>query len=61
MNELVDEVTLMELYGKPFAAAAARTAGYMCAYNLINGKYACENPHTLGGMLKGRTTSRASS
>ena len=53
VNELVDEVTLMELYGKPFAAAAARTAGYMCAYNLINGKYACENPHTLGGMLKG--------
>ena len=33
VNELVDEVTLMELYGKPFAAAAART-GYMCAYNL---------------------------
>ena len=29
VNELVDEVTLMELYGKLLAAAAARTAGYM--------------------------------
>jgi hypothetical protein len=31
VNELIDEKTLMELYGPPFAAAAQYTAGYMCA------------------------------
>lgn len=53
-NAVVDEKTLMELYAPPFAAAAeADVAGYMCAYNLINGKYACENHETLRTMLKG--------
>jgi len=54
VNEVVDEVTSMELYGPPFgAAAAAGTSGFMCSYNLINGVYACENEQTLKTMLKG--------
>ena len=32
---------------------APHVAGYMCAYNRINDKYACENEHTLNEMLKG--------
>lgn len=45
----------MELYGPPFAAAAkAGIAGYMCAYNRVNGVYACENHDVLRTMLKGR-------
>ena len=45
-NEVVDEVTAMELYGPPFGAAAtAGTSGFMCSYNLINGVYgACFAP-----------------
>lgn len=31
VNELVDEATLMELYGPPFAAAVQESAGVMCA------------------------------
>ena len=34
-------------------AAAHNVAGYMCAYNRINGKWACEQPETLKTMLKG--------
>ena len=54
MNELVPEQLLMELYGPPFAAAVAHAAGVMCAYNRVNGHYACENNFTLRTMLKGR-------
>lgn len=39
VNELVDEQTIMELYAPPFEAAAPIVAGYMCAYNRINGTY----------------------
>eukprot|EP00935_MAST-01C_sp_MAST-1C-sp1_P000813 g813.t1 len=53
INEIVDEQTLMELYAPPFEAVAPHTACYMCAYNRINGAYACENEHTLKTMLKG--------
>jgi beta-glucosidase len=53
VNEVVDEVTMMELYGKPFDAAVQHAAGVMCAYNRINGDWACENKHTLRKMLKG--------
>lgn len=54
VNELVPEKLLMELYGPPFAATVANSAGVMCAYNRVNGVYACENPLTLKTMLKGR-------
>ena len=40
-------------YAPPFEAAAPIVAGYMCAYNRINGKWACENKETLTTMLKG--------
>mmetsp|Transcript_46634 Transcript_46634/g.129611 ORF Transcript_46634/g.129611 Transcript_46634/m.129611 type:complete len:592 (-) Transcript_46634:489-2264(-) len=54
VNEIVDEKTIMELYAPPFATAAAHNvAGYMCAYNRINGVWACEQPETLKTMLKG--------
>jgi len=54
VNELVDERTLMELYGPPFRAAVQHASGVMCAYNRINGVYACENELTQMTMLKGR-------
>ncbi len=54
VNEIVDEQLLMELYGPPFAAAVANASGVMCAYNLVNGVYACQNPFTLRTMLRGR-------
>ena len=54
VNELVPEKLLMELYGPPFNAAVQNAAGVMCAYNRVNGVYACENPFTLKTMLKGR-------
>ena len=54
MNEIVDEKLLMELYGPPFAAAVRASAGVMCAYNRVNGVYACENAFTLKTMLKQR-------
>jgi beta-glucosidase len=53
VNEVVDEVTMMELYGPPFRAAVQKAAGVMCAYNRINGEWACENKRTLRKMLKG--------
>ncbi len=54
VNELVQEKLLMELYGPPFAAAVNGAASVMCAYNLVNGIYACENPFTLRTMLRER-------
>jgi len=53
VNAVVDEVTFMELYGPPFEAAAKNAAGFMCAYNLVNGVYACESEQTLKTVLKG--------
>ena len=63
VNEIVDEKTLMELYSPAFGAAASNvdvhgqpstqgTSGYMCAYNRINGDWACEQPLTLKNVLK---------
>ena len=45
VNELVDEKTIMELYGVPFGAAAkAGVASYMCAY--VSGA-SCRKNHCL--------------
>jgi beta-glucosidase len=53
VNEVVDEKTLMELYSPPFETAAKhQVAGYMCAYNRVNGEYACEQPDTLKSLLR---------
>ena len=50
---MVDEKTIMELYGPPFASAVTKAAGVMCSYNRINGDWACKNEQTLKTMLKG--------
>lgn len=53
MSSNVDERTLVELYLPPFEAAVEAGVGaVMCGYNRINGRWACEDPTTLG-LLKG--------
>ncbi|WP_123940161.1 MULTISPECIES: beta-glucosidase [unclassified Frondihabitans] len=50
----IDDRTLHEVYSLPFAIANSigHPAGVMCSYNQVNGKYACENPELLNGLLK---------
>ena len=50
----VDERTLREVYLPHFEAAVkeARVGSVMCAYNRVNGQYACENRHLLTDILK---------
>ncbi|MBA3943736.1 MAG: glycoside hydrolase family 3 C-terminal domain-containing protein [Herpetosiphonaceae bacterium] len=54
VNAQVDERTLQEIYTLPFASAVkdGNVAAAMCAYNKINGTYACENTHLLTDILK---------
>ena len=53
-NVAIDERTLHELYLPPFEAAVnAGVASVMCAYNKINGDWACENPELLDRTLRG--------
>ncbi|HYK99809.1 MAG TPA: family 16 glycoside hydrolase, partial [Steroidobacteraceae bacterium] len=50
----VDERTLREVYLAPFAAVSrAGVASIMCAYNRINGTYACDDEALLNGVLRG--------
>jgi len=52
LSSNIDDRTLHELYLWPFAdAVRAGTASVMCAYNRVNGKYACNDEETLS-MLK---------
>eukprot|EP00443_Scrippsiella_acuminata_P110242 CAMPEP_0115724212 /NCGR_PEP_ID=MMETSP0272-20121206/80658_1 /TAXON_ID=71861 /ORGANISM="Scrippsiella trochoidea, Strain CCMP3099" /LENGTH=256 /DNA_ID=CAMNT_0003167421 /DNA_START=1 /DNA_END=767 /DNA_ORIENTATION=- len=52
-NSQVDQRTLWEVYYPPFQAAAdAGCAAAMCGYNLVNGKYACDNEDILVRDLK---------
>jgi beta-glucosidase len=54
INVNVDERTLHEIELRGFEAAV-RTAGtgsVMCAYNSVNGKFACENPTLLTEILR---------
>jgi beta-glucosidase len=54
ISSVVDERTLREIYVPPFVASIDAGAGaVMCSYNQVNGTYACENPATLTGLLKG--------
>ena len=54
INSVVDERTLHELYYPPFeAAVASGVASFMCAYNKINGDWACGSNQTLRTDLKG--------
>lgn len=49
----VDDRTLHELYVWPFAnAVRAGVSSVMCAYQRINGSYACQNSKTQNGILK---------
>ena len=50
----VNERALQEIYLPPFAAAVREggVASVMGAYNKINGTFACEQPHTLTGVLR---------
>ena len=50
----VDERTLREVYLAPFAdVSRAGAASIMCAYNRINGTYACDDEALLNGILRG--------
>ncbi|KAJ6029608.1 uncharacterized protein N7446_011039 [Penicillium canescens] len=49
----IDDRTMHELYLWPFAdAVRARASSFMCAYQRLNGSYACENSKALNGLLK---------
>jgi beta-glucosidase len=50
----LDERTLREIYLPQFEAAVrdAGAGSVMCAYNRVNGQYACENQHLLEAVLK---------
>ncbi|HTD72139.1 MAG TPA: glycoside hydrolase family 3 C-terminal domain-containing protein [Steroidobacteraceae bacterium] len=49
----VDEQALHEIYLSPFAdVSRAGVASIMCAYNRINGVYACDNESLLNGILR---------
>jgi beta-glucosidase len=50
----VDERALREIYLAPFIdVSRAGVASIMCAYNRINGIYACDQEHLLNGVLRG--------
>ncbi len=52
---MVDERTLHEIYLPGFEAAVkAGAASVMCAYNRINGPWACENSELENGVLRGQ-------
>ena len=55
VNAVVDERTLREVYLPQFEAAVkeAGVGSVMCAYNRVNGQYACENAHLLEEVLRG--------
>ena len=49
----VDPQTLREIYAAPFADAVdAGVASIMCAYNRVNGQFACGNEAMLNGLLR---------
>jgi beta-glucosidase len=51
----VDERTLREIYLEPFRLAIRNSKPWavMSGYNRVNGRYACQNDHTLKDILKG--------
>ncbi|SMR54656.1 unnamed protein product [Zymoseptoria tritici ST99CH_1E4] len=49
----IDDRTMHELYLWPFAnSVKAGAASFMCAYQRLNGSYACENSKAQNGILK---------
>jgi beta-glucosidase len=54
-NVVIDERTLHEIYLPAFEAAVkAGAASVMCAYNKINGSWACESAELQDGILRGQ-------
>jgi beta-glucosidase len=53
-NAVVDERALHEIYSRPFEIGVrdGHPGSAMCAFNKINGIYACENPELLTTILK---------
>lgn len=53
-NAIVDERTMQEIYDRPFAQAVkqGRPGSAMCAFNKVNGTYACENDELMNQVLK---------
>lgn len=56
VNDVIDERTLAEMYLIPFEMSVkdGQVASVMCAYNVVNGLHACENPATLTDFLRTR-------
>ncbi|CAE7341441.1 bglB [Symbiodinium pilosum] len=55
MDARISERTQWELYYLPFRAAAEAGVGaVMCAYNKVNGTYACHNSEILNADLRGK-------
>mmetsp|Transcript_47580 Transcript_47580/g.102555 ORF Transcript_47580/g.102555 Transcript_47580/m.102555 type:complete len:832 (-) Transcript_47580:8-2503(-) len=53
VNSVASQRVLWELYYPPFEAAVkAGVAAFMCSYNYVNGKQACDNEQTLTKDLK---------
>ena len=54
-NALIDERSAREtdLLAFEIAIKDSNAQSVMCSYNLVNGTYACENPHLLNEVLKG--------
>lgn len=53
LSSNMDDRTMHELYLWPFAdAVKAGAASFMCAYQRLNGSYACENSKAQNGILK---------
>jgi beta-glucosidase len=56
VNDVIDERTLAEIYLIPFEMSVkdGQVASVMCAYNVVNGLHACEDPTTLTDFLRTR-------
>ena len=56
VNAVVDQRTLREIYLAPFESAVrqAHVGTVMCAYNMVNGVYNCEDGALLNQVLKGQ-------
>ena len=54
INDLIDERTLREIYLPAFETSvkAGHAGAVMCAYNKVNGTYACENDLLMNQILK---------
>src|SRR5581483_1645921 len=55
VNDIIDERTLREIYLPAFETSIkeGRAGAVMCAYNKVNGPYACENDVLMNQILKG--------